>query len=118
MTRIVVEVELSPLPPGYCLVNVVAITTMTRHQLGIHRRIHQPPHDCWTASTHHIALFLFLPRTRIRTLEDPQSCQLMGSETSGAAKSRAILEKLKNDDNHESPLLRYLQPNRLILRQA
>ena len=78
MTRIAVEVELSPLPPGYRLANVVATTTMTRHQLGTHRRIHQPPHDRWTASTHHIALFRFLPRTRIRTLEDPQNCQPMG----------------------------------------
>lgn len=78
MTRIAVEVELSPLPLGYRLANAAATTTMTRHQLGTHRRIHQPPHDRWTASTHHIALFLFLPRTRIRTLEDPQNCQLMG----------------------------------------
>ena len=72
------EVELSPLPPGYCLANAAATTIMTRHQLGTHRRIYQPPHDRWTASTHHIALFRFLPRTRIRILEDPQSCQPMG----------------------------------------
>ena len=78
MTRIAVEVELSPLPPGYCLANAAATTIMTRHQPGTYRRIHQPPHDRWMASTHHIALFRFLPRTRIRTLEDPQSCQPMG----------------------------------------
>ena len=78
MTKIAAEVELSPLPSGYYLANAAATATMIRHQLGTHRRIHQPPHDRWTASTHHIALFRFLPRTRIRTLEDPQSCQLMG----------------------------------------
>jgi len=59
MTRIAVEVELSPLPLGYRLANAAATTTMTRHQLGTHRRIHQPPHDRWTASTHHIRLIPF-----------------------------------------------------------
>lgn len=70
------EVELSPLPPGYRLANAAATTTMTRHQLGTYRRIHQPPHDRWMASIHHIALFPH--QIRIRTLEDPQSCQPMG----------------------------------------
>ena len=76
MTKIAAEVELSPLPSGYYLANAAATATMIRHQLGTYRRIHQPPHDRWMASTHHIALFLH--QIRVRTLEDPQNCQPMG----------------------------------------
>jgi len=55
MTKIAAEVELSPLPSGYYLANAAATATMIRHQLGTYRRIHQPPHDRWTASIHHIS---------------------------------------------------------------